>query len=225
MKPYALSAVSARRAVWLALLALCTAAVHGQPVPPEAAAAPALRVGDRWVFEFQDHMDAARSETRTVQVLRAGSDGSVLQVDGSRSGRAEAHLAPDMSMLKRVLPNGFERVYTPASADYRFPLEVGKSWSGDVSYGLNPNIRVTAKGTHTVERQEVLEVAGKRWNTWVIKTRSTVQLLPGPYGHYEATRWYAPAARIAIQHEERLVLGGQTRERSESRLKELTLQD
>ena len=53
----------------------------------------------------------------------------------------------------------------------------------------------------------------------------TVQLLPGPYGHYEATRWYAPAARIAIQHEERLVLGGQTRERSESRLKELTLQD
>lgn len=211
--------------VWPVSLAalLFSGAAMAQSAP--SAESRVAKVGDKWTYEHKDHFDAAKTETRMQTVASVSADNIVFKTEGSKLGASEIHFSPDWLQHKRVLAGGVVRLYSPASPEFKFPMAVDTSWAADTSYG-NPNgSKMDAKGEHKVVRAEAVELAGKRWDTLVIKTAGTFQISPGPYGRYESTRWYAPAARNVVKYEDAIFVGGRAVEKTSGELTAITLQD
>jgi len=169
----------------------------------QAADAPQVSVGDRWVTEVVDHQDAKLNYRAERTVTGVGNDRIVTSVrtvgkDYVRS----VEYSGQWALIATHLPSGATTTYSPALPYLSFPLEQGKSWQASV-------VETDAEG-----KQRVHDVKA-RMESW-----ETVQV---PAGTFKALKvvltddiskdgvvvqqgqdvsWYAPEARRTVKTEE-----------------------
>jgi hypothetical protein len=98
--------------------------------PP--AAAPAYRVGDRWVYGAEDGFRVKVTWTETHEVTALGADGITVRVTQQGPGvdnrRTEQWAAPGLVRVGALFDDETRRFGTPL-VRYEFPLTVGRSWN------------------------------------------------------------------------------------------------
>lgn len=164
------------------------------PAFAQKAERPAVKVGDRWVFE--EHSGA-----RVVQ--RAWVVTSVMRnlIGGTENGHAI------------VLTRDLNPVATPADRHsnevlLKFPLEVGKRWSFSDDYVVHDTSFGDLKGYANfdvvVAAYEKVRVPAGEFEAFrlELKGKWLSPQTPGP-GETAWTCWYAPAARAIVKEDRR----------------------
>jgi hypothetical protein len=112
-----------------------------------SAPAPAVSVGDRWVYRVNDR---ARKTTldEVREVTAAGPDGITVRVTRAGDSRDELLSAPGLVRSGAACGEETRRFATPLQR-YAFPLEPGKRWNQWVEYAadgrkgkINYNVRM-----------------------------------------------------------------------------------
>jgi hypothetical protein len=110
--------------------------VGGAAGPP--APAPALRVGDRWVYNCSDGFRVPVTWVETHQVVSI--DASAIAVRVTLAGptmnydRVERWQAPGIVVVGSIYDDAFNRDFRAPLIRYQFPLTPGASWRQNVQY-------------------------------------------------------------------------------------------
>src|SRR5665213_1390501 len=116
-----------------ALLAGCAGGplgVIGSPGPP--AAAPDVRVGDRWVYHIEDGFRTPVVWDETHEVIAAGADGDTVRVTckGPTMDLVRTELWASPGIVRQGTAMDIEtRRFTTPLIRYKFPLTPGTTWS------------------------------------------------------------------------------------------------
>lgn len=127
------------------LLAACAGTPGTTDGPP--APAPALRVGDRWIYRAQDGFRQPVTWDETREIVSAGPAGIEIRVTqkGPRvdSTRVERWTTPGDLALGAILDNEMRRFASPLPR-WRYPLAPGDSWN---LFAANVNETTGVSGT------------------------------------------------------------------------------
>ena len=164
------------------------------PALAQKAERPAVKVGDRWVFE--QHMDArvVQREWVVTSVMRT-------LIGATENGHA------------LVLTRDLNPVATPAGRHsnevlLKFPLEVGKRWSFSDDYVIHDpsfgDLKGYADFDAVVTGYEKVKVPAGEFEAFKIELKGKwlSPQTPGP-GETDWTCWYAPAARAIVKKDRR----------------------
>lgn len=179
----------------------------GDAGPP--AAAPTLKVGDRWVYSGKDGYRVAITWQETHEIAAMTADGITVKVTGQGStgdfARTEAWTAPGVVRVGAVYESETER-FDPALIRFKYPLTPGETWSQsirDVDKPVGPygpiQRQVTIGGY-----EKVTTPAG---TFDALKMRIFMQLDDETFWRYPTQcnylLWYAPAVGNWVRQEQR----------------------
>jgi hypothetical protein len=192
-----------------ALLSGCAGmgSTGGNPGP--AATAPALNVGDRWVYRGEDGYRVKVVWDETHEVMAAGPDGFTVRVRLKGPSvdieRTEKWSAPGIVREGAVYEAETDR-FDPALVRYQYPLTTGTSWNQRIRnldeppgpYG--PITRYVSVGGY----ESVVTPAG---TFDAIRMRVIMQLDDETFWRYPTQcnylLWYAPAVGAMVKEEKR----------------------
>jgi hypothetical protein len=110
--------------------------VGGAAGPP--APAPALRAGDRWIYNCSDGFRVPVTWTETHEVVGIDSTGISVRVTlvgpTMNYDRVERWQAPGVVTVGSIYDDAFNRNFRAALIRYQFPLTPGGSWRQEVRY-------------------------------------------------------------------------------------------
>lgn len=176
------------------------AADSGTPV-----AAPAYRVGDRWVYRGEDGYRVKTRWEETHEVTATGPDGITVRIvkrgEAGESVRNERWSAPGLVMIGAVFDDETRRFTVPLKR-YEFPLAPGQRWTqwvdqfdeaaqkqGQINHYVRVNGReqvTTAAGTFdALELHVIMQLDDGDAFRWPTKCNYVV--------------WYAPDARAMVR--------------------------
>ena len=182
-----------------------SAAQSGTPPPAQsqAADAPQVSVGDRWVTEVVDHQDAKLNYRAERTVTGVGSDRIVTSVrtvgkDYVRS----VEYSGQWALIATHLPSGATTTYSPALPYLSFPLEQGKSWQASV-------VETDAEGKQRVhdvkarmESWETVQVPAGTFNALKVVLTDDISKDGVVVQQGQDVSWYAPDVRRTVKTEE-----------------------
>lgn len=181
------------RRVWLVALAACPLAALAQAPDPAEVAAPALKVGERWVYRMsgrgaafdRTEVEITAVDEQLVHTVYSGEEGKELDVS----------FTPEWNAI--VDPRG--AIFRPHNGRFRFPLRVGdkRSHQAEIEFTRDNPMRVRLSNSIHVEGWEDVEVPAGRFRALRITSDGLSRRADGK-GEAVRTRtdfWYAPAAK------------------------------
>lgn len=175
-------------------------------LPPAAArqtAAPALRVGDRWVTDVVDHQDA-RLNYRSERIVQSIDGGRVVTSVRTLKNNYTRTVEYDgqWSLLAARLPNGATTTYEPALPYLQFPVSPGQRWQARV-------VETKADGTQRVhevraivEGWEPVAVPAGQFDALRIVLNDDVSEGGVLVSQGQDVSWYVPEVRRSVKSEE-----------------------
>lgn len=190
------------------LIAGCgTAPISGTAGP--AVEAPALHVGDRWVYHAVDGYRQKIVWDETREIAAVGADGITVKVTSTGGGmnftRTEAWAAPGVVRSGAIYEVETDR-FDPPLIRYKYPMESGMTWSQSVRDLNKPPtpygpIRVSA----TVGGYESVTTAAGTFDA--IKIRYLMQLDDETFWRFPTqcnyVVWYAPSVGAPVREQRR----------------------
>jgi hypothetical protein len=123
-----------------ALLAGGCVSVGGAAGPP--APAPAVRVGDKWVYNCSDGFRVQVTWVETHEVITIDQTGIAVRVTlvgpTMNYQRVELWQAPGVVAIGSIYDDAINREFKAPFIRYQFPLTPGATWRQDVQY-VNPD--------------------------------------------------------------------------------------
>ena len=174
--------------------------------PAQRIEGPAVKAGDVWIYNTLEGWNNVLEDVSVVRVKRVGPEGILMEatgLDGSNLARIERTAGFN---LIRIQAPKLTRATLPYYPSYSFPLWVGKTWRGKVSFESTdqPGKEVLAELEARVLGFESVTVPAGTFFALKIE-------LGGPYrakniegswsGRIEDTLWYAPEVRNAVRYE------------------------
>lgn len=175
-------------------------------LPPAASrqvAAPALRVGDRWVTDVVDHQDA-RLNYRSERIVQSVDGGRVVTSVRTLKNNYTRAVEYDgqWSLLAARLPNGSTTTYEPALPYLQFPVSPGQRWQARV-------VETKADGTQRVhevraivEGWEPVAVPAGQFDALRIVLNDDVSEGGVLVSQGQDVSWYVPEVRRSVKSEE-----------------------
>ncbi|MFO1313382.1 MAG: hypothetical protein U1F41_15105 [Burkholderiales bacterium] len=119
-----------------ALLAGGCVSVGGAAGPP--APAPALRVGDRWVYNCADGFRVKVEWVETHEVIGINANGIAVRVTlvgpTMNYNRVEQWQAPGVIVVGSIYDDAFNREFRAPLVRYQFPLTPNTEWRQSIQY-------------------------------------------------------------------------------------------
>jgi len=122
-----------------------------QSAPPASVEAPSIKVGDMWTFDKTDGLKNVKDST-FVAVVTAVTD-SEIRTDRTRTDNGAVTKVTrnkNFNLMVMETANG-KAIEDPFYPSFAFPLEIGKTWSGEV----------TRTRTYESDRKVVAKLTGK----------------------------------------------------------------
>lgn len=205
-----LECLASRLVPLVLLLSGCAAPLTQTPpagmAPAAAAAAPAIGVGDTWIYRVRDGYTGLERGNQRHQVLDAGAQRVEVAVSGDSGAGEEIHVYDgEWNWLRRPATNLPLFDYSPPYRAYVFPLAAGKTWRSrliatDPATGRRFPVWIDG----TVVGWEKVQVPAGAFDT--LKIKRVVFL-----GYWESGvrdrseiieyEWYSPAVRQAVKRE------------------------
>lgn len=186
-------------------LAGCATMEGGGSGPP--AAAPAVKVGDRWTYRARDGFRAAVEWTETHEVVSAGSAGISVRVtlDGPTvsGSRIETLTAPGSVTAGSLMDIETRRFAIPLQR-YAFPMTPGQTWNQWVD-DFNEATRKTGQINRYVRVGGWETVATPAGSFQALRLRIFMRLDDEEFwrGPTQCNYlvWYAPAVGASVREE------------------------
>lgn len=149
---------------------------------------PTVRVGDRWTYQNIDIWTNTTQYTNSLTVVAVSENEirtqwKVLESSGGANADTIGTFVFDAQWNLRIqdpnIETGLKRQYFPAFPSYSFPLELGKSWEGEVKY---PN----RSGDGEVTNQLKWKVVG--WESVTVPAGTSNALKISGTGFYSNAR-------------------------------------
>jgi hypothetical protein len=156
-----------------ALLAGGCVSVGGAAGPPIAA--PAVRVGDRWVYDCADGYRVPVTWVETHEVITIDATGIAVRVTlvgpTMNYNRVELWRAPGVVLIGAIYDDAINREFKAPYVRYQFPLTPGGSWRENVQY-LNPANQLVSNVSRYVEvgGYETVTTPGGTFNALRMRT-------------------------------------------------------
>jgi hypothetical protein len=175
-----------------------------QTAPPASVEAPSIKVGDSWTFDKTDGLKNVKDST-SVTVVTAVTD-SDIRADQTRTDSGAVTKVTrnkNFNLMVMEMANG-KAIEDPFYPSFAFPLEIGKTWSGEVTRTrtYESDRKVVAKLTGKVLAWEKITVPAGTFDAMRIEVKGFYngQNLRGRWsGQTTDTIWYAPAAKAAVK--------------------------
>lgn len=172
-----------------------------------AVAAPAYRVGDRWVYKAQDGFLAPVVWEEVREVTAIGVNGITIRVTqrgpGVDNQRIEELTAPGLVKRGAVFDAETRDFATPL-VRYRFPLKPGESWRAFVT-NFNQTTRKDGQFSHWVSVQGWGQVTTAAGTFDALRLNISMQLDDEEFWRWPTqcsySVWYAPAVRGIVLEE------------------------
>jgi hypothetical protein len=196
-----------RRAIVVALPAALLAACAGLPAasgPP--AAAPALAVGDRWVYNCADGYRTPVRWTETHEITAIDATGIAVRVTGRGDTvafeRVELFQAPGRMLIGAIYDNAETRRFAQPISVYRFPLTPGDVWDETVANfdDLHQKNDVVNRYVKVGGHQNIATPAGT-FDAVAMRVFMSVDV-DNPFRfatHCNYEVWYSPQAGAAVR--------------------------
>ena len=193
-----------------AVLAGCTVPAvspGGSEGPP--AAAPTVKVGDRWVYSGKDGYRVAITWQETHEVTAVGADGITVVVTGKGNTgdfrRTESWAAPGVVRIGAVYESETDR-FDPPLIRFKYPLTPGETWSQSVrNLDHPPGPYGPIQRQVTIGGYESVTTPAGTFNA--LKMRIFMQLDDETFWRYPTQcnylLWYAPAVNGWVKQEQR----------------------
>jgi hypothetical protein len=203
-----------RNSVWIFLAAAWAAAFTTAPTAATAQemTAPALKVGDRWVYRETDLL--TQRETGRITETLVAADDAAMWLDQQRSTRTWWRLDPKTGVPREQFAAGGDtfdqRGKTIGTNDgacaYPWPLKVGMKFecSEGATFPNGWKLRYSLK--FAVEAAESIETPAGRFDTLRLVASGFVDnLTTNNNNRHERVIWLAPAIKREVKHEIRTV--------------------
>jgi len=192
------------------LVVIATSAAYCQT--PSGVEKPAVKVGDRWIYSQVDLLTNLVIQTSTIEVLAV--EGDTIRTRNTLANRTPTE--DNSTTEDNIFDSQWNarhadgRTFKPVRPFYSFPLDVGKTWEGRLSY---PN----QKGDSQINSQMKGTVVGRESVTVPAGTFQTLRIvITGSYYSERAfgkrggggvgkwTIWYAPEVKrhVKLEYEE-----------------------
>jgi hypothetical protein len=188
------------------LLGACASYDYGTaPGPPVAA--PALKVGDRWVYRGREGFRVGMEWEETHEVTRIDADGITVHVtyDGERltGDRYEMLQSPGLVKQGALMDIETRRFAEPLQR-YVFPLTTGETWNQWVD-NLNETTRKSGQINRYVRVGGWEKVATPAGTFDAVRLRVFMRLDDEEFWRYPTQCnylvWYAPAVGATVREE------------------------
>jgi len=159
--------------------------------------APSLRVGDQWTYQTIDLLSGSVTSTRTLTL-------TAVEPDSWRFG--EGYVTDrSWNLLHETKDGKLLEKWTPRRPTYRFPLEVGKTWT-ETAVRDAPDREVRHTYMFKVIRQERILVPGGVFDTLRVEGSnkySARRKKDGSTGEGTGVHryWYSPVAARVVAYE------------------------
>ena len=193
--------------VVLALAALSGCAITDSPGSGPETAAPAYRVGDRWVYHGEDGFRVKTVWDETHEVTAIGADGITVRVTQKGPtldvARTEIWSAPGQVKVGAVYDNETRRFAVPLQR-WNFPLANGEVWSQRVD-NFDESTKTTTNINRWVKIGDRKKVSTPAGTFDAIYMQIIMHLGDDTFWRwgtdctYEA--WYAPEVRGLVREE------------------------
>lgn len=174
--------------------------------PAERIPGPAVKAGDAWIYNKLDGWNGVLEDTTVVRVKRVAADGISMEataLDGTALARIQR--TAGFNLVRIEAPKS-TRTTLPFYPNFSFPLWVGKTWQGKVTF------RSSDQPGREVQAELKARVVGFESVTVPAGTFFALKIvMEGPYrakdaeglfsGLIEDTLWYSPEARNAVRYE------------------------
>lgn len=201
--------------VLLFLAALLTAFSAVAQRAPNTVPGPTVKVGDTWIFnKLSGHSGALDQVTLNV-VRKVAADGILMDssnLDGSNVYKVRR--TAGFNLVGLTGADGYFQSATPFYPNFAFPLAIGKTWKGKVSFAASdkPGDQVTADlEARVIGWESVTVPAGNFMALKIVMTGWYKGQTIGGWpldGWIEDTLWYSPEARNAVRYEYKDSAGG-----------------
>ena len=174
-----------------------------------AAAAPTLKVGDRWVYRGKDGYRVPILWEETHEVTAVSPQGITVRITGKGNTvdfqRTETWLAPGVVATGAVYESETSR-FDPALVRWKYPLTTGESWNQSLRDLDKPRGAYGPIQRHvTVGGYESVTTPAGTYNA--LRIRIFTQLDDETFWRYPTEAnylaWYAPAVGAMVREEQR----------------------
>jgi hypothetical protein len=164
----------------LALVLLAGAALAQKAERPE------VKAGDRWTFSVSE----AGATADRNWVIKSVTPS---RIEGTENGKPLA-LTPDLNEIESPRGKDSDRRLL------KFPLEIGKKWTFADDYTLLGSKRSARASIEVVGYEKVRVPAGEFDAFKLVGKSSWINRKAVVAGDFDATYWYAPAARAIVKY-------------------------
>jgi len=187
-----------------ALVASSCVSVGGAAGPP--AAAPIVRVGDRWVYNCSDGYRVPVTWVETHEVITIDATGIAVRVTlvgpTMNYNRVELWQAPGIVVIGSIYDDAINRSFTAPFIRYQFPLTPGGSWRQTVRYP-NPDNQLTSNVQCSIRvgGYETVTTPAGTFNALVMRTIMSVDD-NNPFRfptQCDYMTWYAPEVGARVK--------------------------
>ena len=201
--------------IWLFLAFVCVSQGGAWAQrPPERVVGPSVRVGDTWMYNTLNGWTGGLEYISVNTVKEVTPKGIAIESASlDRSSVSTVSRTTGFNVTRIASPSSTKR-FDPFYPNFSFPLQVGKSWRGDVTLSDSSKSGETqARFTGTAVRWESVTVPAGTFIALRVELRGTyVGDVGGSIvtGTIEDTLWYSPEIRNAVRAEYKDTYGSGT---------------